>query len=91
MEQAADDLLVVLDAVESERAALIADTYGGWPALLFAAAYPERCTSLVLLDACARLLTRDPPAQGHPRRVAALRAPADTVTPVHERPPALGR
>jgi pimeloyl-ACP methyl ester carboxylesterase len=37
MEQAADDLLVVLDAVESERAALIANTYGGWPALLFAA------------------------------------------------------
>ena len=59
MEQAADDLLAVLDAVESERAALIANTYGGWPALLFAAAHPERCTRLALLDCCARLLTSE--------------------------------
>jgi len=59
IEQAADDLLAVLDTVESERAALIANTYGGWPALLFAAAHPERCTSLSLLDGCARLMTSD--------------------------------
>jgi class 3 adenylate cyclase len=64
MEQAADDLLTVLDAVESERAALIANTYGGWPALLFTAAHPERCTHLALLDSCARLLASDDYAPG---------------------------
>lgn len=56
MEQAAEDLLVVLDAVDSERAVLVANTYGGWPALLFAATHPERCDRLVLIDCCARLV-----------------------------------
>jgi class 3 adenylate cyclase len=59
MEQAAEDLLVVLDAVEAERPDLVASTYGGWPALLFAATHPERCGRLVLQDCCARLMRDD--------------------------------
>jgi pimeloyl-ACP methyl ester carboxylesterase len=43
---------------------VIASTYGGWPALLFAAAHPERCTRLALLDCCARLLSSDDYAPG---------------------------
>jgi class 3 adenylate cyclase len=57
MEQAAEDLLGVLDAVESRQSALVANTYGAWPALLFAATHPERCGRLVLIDCCARLLS----------------------------------
>ncbi|HEY3943711.1 MAG TPA: alpha/beta hydrolase, partial [Solirubrobacteraceae bacterium] len=40
MEQAAGDLLAVLDAAESERAAIVGSTFGGWPSLLFAATHP---------------------------------------------------
>ncbi len=54
VEQAAEDLLAVLDAAGCERPDLISSTYGGWPALLFAATHPERCGRLVLQDACAR-------------------------------------
>jgi class 3 adenylate cyclase/pimeloyl-ACP methyl ester carboxylesterase len=57
MEQAAEDLLLVLDAVESRQSVLVANTYGGWPALLFAATHPERCGRLVLIDCCARLVS----------------------------------
>jgi class 3 adenylate cyclase len=50
-----DDLRAVLDAVQSERAAL----YGGYEAgqlcLLFAATYPERVSSVVLFNTAARL------------------------------------
>jgi class 3 adenylate cyclase len=64
MEQAAEDLLVVLDAVDADRPDLIASTYGGWPALLFAATHPERCSRLVLQDCCARLMRDDDYAPG---------------------------
>ncbi|MFL5827476.1 MAG: alpha/beta fold hydrolase [Thermoleophilaceae bacterium] len=59
VEQAAEDLLVVLDAAQSERPDLISSTYGGWPALLFAATHPERCGRLVLQDACARQMVAE--------------------------------
>jgi class 3 adenylate cyclase len=62
LEQAAEDLLVVIDAAGSERPAVFASTYGGWPALLFAATHPDRCSQLVLQDCCARLIrTEDYP------------------------------
>jgi class 3 adenylate cyclase/pimeloyl-ACP methyl ester carboxylesterase len=57
MEQAAEDLLVVLDAVDSRRSVVVANMYGGWPALLFAATHPESCDRLVLIDCCARLVS----------------------------------
>lgn len=52
VEQSAEDLLAVLDAVESKRADLVASTAGGTTALLFAATHPDRCGRLVLQDAC---------------------------------------
>ena len=57
MEQAAEDLLVVLDAVDSQRAVVVGNRYGGWPALMFAATHPDRCGRLVLVDCCARLIS----------------------------------
>ena len=57
VEQSADDLLAVLDAVESKRADLVASTAGGTTALLFAATHPERCGRLVLQDACPRVVS----------------------------------
>jgi len=56
IEQASDDLLVVLDAAECERADMVGSSFGGLPALLFAATHPERCDRLVLQDSCARFL-----------------------------------
>jgi class 3 adenylate cyclase/pimeloyl-ACP methyl ester carboxylesterase len=64
VEQAAEDLLAVLDAAGSERPDLISSTYGGWPAMLFAATHPERCGRLVLQDTCARQMAADDYAHG---------------------------
>ncbi|MGH2972658.1 MAG: alpha/beta fold hydrolase [Gaiellaceae bacterium] len=64
MEQAAGDLLAVLDAAESERAAVVASTFGGWPSLLFAATHPGRCARLVLQDCAPRLVRGDDYPQG---------------------------
>jgi class 3 adenylate cyclase len=55
MEDTADDLLAVLDAVGADAVDVIGSLYGGWPSLLFASTHPERCRKLVLQDACARL------------------------------------
>jgi class 3 adenylate cyclase len=43
-----DDLRAVLDAVGTERAAIVASHEGCWMASLFAATYPERTRSLAL-------------------------------------------
>jgi class 3 adenylate cyclase len=48
LETRIDDLRAVLDAVGSERAALVAAQEGCWMASLFAATYPERTRSLAL-------------------------------------------
>jgi class 3 adenylate cyclase len=48
LETRIDDLRAVLDAVGSERAALVASHEGCWMASLFAATYPERTRSLAL-------------------------------------------
>ena len=57
VEQSAEDLLAVLDEVQSERADLVSSTAGGTTALLFAATHPERCGRLVLQDACPMLVS----------------------------------
>ncbi len=57
VEQSAEDLLTVLDAVESRQADLVASTAGGMTALLFAATHPERCGRIVLQDACPRVVS----------------------------------
>ena len=48
LETRIEDLRAVLDAVGSERAALVAAQEGCWMASLFAATYPERTHSLAL-------------------------------------------
>jgi class 3 adenylate cyclase len=54
LEEWMDDLRTVLDAVSSARAALFGIHGGGLMCLLFAATYPERVSTLVLLNAYAR-------------------------------------
>ncbi len=50
-----DDVLAVLDAVESEKSALFALSQGGALAMLSAATYPDRVSALVLYAVYARL------------------------------------
>ena len=45
-----DDVLAVMDAAEAERASLLATYESAIVAVLFAATYPERVSSLVLVD-----------------------------------------
>src|SRR6516225_2327929 len=54
-EEWADDATAVLDAVESERAATLGVVDGGPPALLFAAAHPERSSALILASSFPRI------------------------------------
>jgi class 3 adenylate cyclase len=56
LEEQIDDVLAVLDAVGSERAALFGLSQGGGLAALFAAAHPDRTTALVLFGAYARTM-----------------------------------
>ena len=50
------DITTVMDTVGSERAAVIANIGGGVLAIPFAAAHPERVSSLILVDCFARFL-----------------------------------
>jgi class 3 adenylate cyclase len=54
LEEWMDDLSAVLDAVGSSRVAIVGCIAGGYLAMLFAASYPERVSSLVLVDAYPR-------------------------------------
>lgn len=64
-----DDLRAALDAAGSERAALVAGQDGGLIATLFAATYPERVSSLVLVNGCPRFLaSADYPWGGTPEQ-----------------------
>ncbi|MCA1726452.1 MAG: adenylate/guanylate cyclase domain-containing protein [Actinobacteria bacterium] len=56
LEEQVEDIVAVLDAVGSERAAVFGVSQTGAMAILFAAIHPERCTSLVLYGAFARAL-----------------------------------
>jgi len=59
LEQADEDMLVVLDEVESTRATLVGADTGGIAAIVFAATHPERTGALVLQDSCAKVTTAD--------------------------------
>ena len=48
------DIRTVMDAVGSERAAIVGGHTGGSPAMLFAASYPERTSHLILINTTAR-------------------------------------
>jgi len=69
-EQWADDMRLVLDAVGSERAAIMAWFDGGPMAMLFAATYPERTAALVLAHTAARYVRADDYPQGFVPEVA---------------------
>ena len=51
LEERMDDVRAVMDAVGSERAALIGESEGGPLSMLFAAAHPERTLALILAGA----------------------------------------
>ncbi len=55
----ADDVIAVMEAVGSERAALLGSGGGGGVSMLFAATFPERVRALVLVNSTARY-TRAP-------------------------------
>jgi pimeloyl-ACP methyl ester carboxylesterase/class 3 adenylate cyclase len=55
LEQRMDDVRAVMDAVGSERAALIGVSEGGPLNLLFAATYPDRTSAIVLINTFARI------------------------------------
>ncbi len=55
LEQWADDVIAVMDATGSKRAALITHAEGGPMTMLFAASHPERISALVLMETFARL------------------------------------
>ena len=53
LETRMDDVRAVMDAVGSERAAVLGASEGGSMSALFAATYPDRCWALVLFGAIA--------------------------------------
>jgi pimeloyl-ACP methyl ester carboxylesterase len=56
LETRMDDVRAVMDAVGSERAALLGYSEGGSMCMLFAATYPERTSALVIVGGFARRL-----------------------------------
>ncbi len=66
LEERMDDVRAVMDAVGSQRAALIGNSEGGLMSILFAATYPERTAALILFGTAARTSA----APGYPHGVA---------------------
>jgi pimeloyl-ACP methyl ester carboxylesterase/DNA-binding CsgD family transcriptional regulator len=56
IEERMDDVRAVMDAVGSERAALVGLSEGGPMCTLFAATYPERTSALIMIGSYARRL-----------------------------------
>jgi len=65
-EERMDDVRADMDAVGSERAALIGHSEGGLMSILFAATYPERTAALILFGTTARMTN----APGYPHGAA---------------------
>lgn len=59
LEERADDVLAVMDAVGSERAAIIGVSEGGPMSALIAATHPDRISELILFGAMARTTSAD--------------------------------
>jgi class 3 adenylate cyclase len=71
LDERVDDMLAVLDAAQSERAAVVGASEGGPMSLLFAATHPQRVTALVLWDSFATLLrSKEQPWGIDPERFA---------------------
>lgn len=73
-----DDAREVMDDIGSESVFLIGDTEGGPMAMLFAATYPNRTTSLTLVNTFARFIRDDDYPEGMPR------ATVDKMTELYE-------
>jgi class 3 adenylate cyclase/pimeloyl-ACP methyl ester carboxylesterase len=72
LEDRIDDVRAVMDAVGSERAALIGVSEGGPMSVLFAATYPERTVALVLYGTTARLRSDVDYPLGNEQQIAQL-------------------
>src|SRR5262245_4423001 len=59
LEERMDDVRAVMDAVGSQRAALLGVSEGGPMNILFAATHPERTTALVLIGSFPRIVSGD--------------------------------
>jgi len=55
LEERMDEIRAVMDAVGSERAAILGISEGGPLSILFSASHPERCSSLALVGSFARM------------------------------------
>ena len=66
LEEWMDTVGVVLDAEGVQQAALIGQDFGGPMAMLFAAAHPERVSSLILIGTTAKLYATDDYPVGFP-------------------------
>ena len=64
------EVVAVMKAAGSERAAMVGDTEGGTVAIQFAATYPERTHSLILINTIPRLLRGPDYPIGVPAAVA---------------------
>src|SRR4051794_40428692 len=69
LEQWEHDALAVMDAAGADRADLFASSDSATPAILLAATYPERISSLVLVEGTARVARDDDSPGGVPQRV----------------------
>ncbi len=69
LEQWADDIRVVLDVAQSERAAIVGSAEGVQMAMIFAAAHPERTSALVLINGSACYLRHDDYPIGLPQHL----------------------
>jgi class 3 adenylate cyclase len=69
VEEWADDIGVVLDAAESERAAIVGDAESAQLAMIFAAGHPERSSALIAIDGGARYIRDDDYTAGLPTRL----------------------
>jgi pimeloyl-ACP methyl ester carboxylesterase len=72
LEEWMDDVRAVMDAVGSERAALVGHGHGGQLGLVFAAAHPERTHALVTINSFARLARAPDYRPGMPENVQRL-------------------
>ena len=80
LEERMDDVRAVMDAAGCERAALFGMSEGAMMCMLFAAAHPERVSSLVLWGAMARS-TEAPDYPWAPPKEALLEADKELMSP----------
>jgi class 3 adenylate cyclase len=66
IEEVVDDIRAVMDATDTERAALMGISEGAAMALMFAASHPERCTHLAIWGGYARITEAPGYGQGVP-------------------------